>query len=155
MPNGMLPTVTLSLAAGVQEMAKRHALVRHLESVETLGSTTYICSDKTGTITRNQMAAVEVWTSLGTAEIGGVGYEPTGTVSASPEVRLAVTELARVAARCSEGRAVCRAGKWVPDGDPQWRQRSTPWPDAAVSISMRTSRTGPWTASSRSTPNVE
>jgi calcium-translocating P-type ATPase len=117
-PNGMLPTVTLSLAAGVQEMAKRHALVRHLESVETLGSTTYICSDKTGTITRNQMAVVEVWTSLGTAQIDGVGYEPTGVVSASPEVRLAVTELARVAARCSEGRAVCRDGKWVPDGDP-------------------------------------
>jgi len=117
-PNGLLPTVTLSLAAGVQEMAKRHALVRHLESVETLGSTTYICSDKTGTITRNQMAVVEVWTPLGTAQIGGVGYEPTGAVNSSPEVKQAVTELARVAARCSDGRAVCRDGKWVPDGDP-------------------------------------
>lgn len=117
-PEGLLPTVTLSLAAGAQEMARRHALVRHLESVETLGSITFICSDKTGTITRNQMAAVEVWTPKGTARVVGVGYEPVGVVDVPEKARREVTELARVAARCSDDRAVERQGTWVPDGDP-------------------------------------
>jgi magnesium-transporting ATPase (P-type) len=123
-PEGLLPTVTLSLAAGAQEMAKRHALVRHLESVETLGSTTYICSDKTGTITRNQMSVVEVWTPRGTAHVTGIGYEPTGVSEVSPEARPQLGELARVASRCSADRAVYRDGRWMPDGDPmetRWR----------------------------------
>jgi calcium-translocating P-type ATPase len=117
-PEGLLPTVTLSLAAGAQEMARRHALVRHLESVETLGSTTFICSDKTGTITRNQMSVVEVWTPQGTVHVTGNGYDPVGVVDGSLEAKRAVTHLARVAARCSEDRAVEREGQWVPDGDP-------------------------------------
>jgi magnesium-transporting ATPase (P-type) len=121
-PEGLLPTVTLSLAIGAQRMASRNALVRRLESVETLGSTTFICTDKTGTLTRNEMAVVEVWTPAGRATIEGRGYEPTGTVHADATTRVALGELALASARCSRGRIaqeVTEQGRrWVAHGDP-------------------------------------
>ncbi|KAA0235342.1 MAG: putative cation-transporting ATPase F [Acidimicrobiales bacterium] len=118
-PCGLLPTVTLSLAMGAQRMASRHALVRHLEAVETLGSTTFICTDKTGTLTRNEMAAVEVWMPGGEATIDGNGYEPSAVVGCTPlSCRSDLVELARVAARCSNGRIACHDGEWLARGDP-------------------------------------
>jgi len=77
-PEGLLPTVTLSLAMGVQRMAKRHALVKSLPSVETLGCTTVICCDKTGTLTQNLMMATEIAVDGKRIEVSGVGYRPQG-----------------------------------------------------------------------------
>jgi calcium-translocating P-type ATPase len=117
-PEGLLPTVTLSLARGAQRMAARNGLVRRLESVETLGSTTFICTDKTGTLTQNEMAVVEVWTPAGSARILGTGYEPHGEIVADAETLLAARSLGLAAVRCSTGRSDFRDGRWVALGDP-------------------------------------
>jgi sodium/potassium-transporting ATPase subunit alpha len=85
-PEGLLPTVTLSLAMGVQRMAKRHALVKNLPSVETLGCTTVICCDKTGTLTQNLMMATEVAVDGKTVKVTGVGYRPRGEFSQDGKV---------------------------------------------------------------------
>lgn len=108
-PEGLLPTVTLSLAMAVQRMSKRHALVKKLSSVETLGSTTVICTDKTGTLTQNEMTVSNLWLADKEYEVSGVGYSSKGAVICGgketladddPDMKLMLT----AAALCSNAR---------------------------------------------------
>ncbi|TFV79587.1 cation-transporting P-type ATPase [Blastococcus sp. CT_GayMR19] len=117
-PEGLLPTVTLSLARSAQLLARGNALVRRLESVETLGSTTFICTDKTGTLTQNRMAVIEVWTPVGTTAVHGQGYEPVAEVTGPAAAITSTRELARAAVLCSTGRIRQQGGAWVAFGDP-------------------------------------
>lgn len=77
-PEGLLPTVTLGLSAGVNRLAKKGSIMKKLSSVETLGSTTVICTDKTGTLTQNEMTVRQLWANGEDVEVTGNGYEPKG-----------------------------------------------------------------------------
>lgn len=102
-PEGLLPTVNLSLAIGVQRMAKENALIKRLSSVETLSSATVICTDKTGTLTQNQLMVKKIWTPSGTAEFGGSGYRKDGTVSFDNDSdKKAAENLLTIGIICSE-----------------------------------------------------
>ncbi|BAU64947.1 cation-transporting ATPase, E1-E2 type [Stanieria sp. NIES-3757] len=121
-PEGLLPTVTLALAIGVQRMARQNALVRRLSAVETLSATTVICTDKTGTLTKNEMTVRKLWlpTTTSEIEVTGVGYEPTGEIITTNETREQVNLLLAGAALCSNARLIhlTQPSRWQEIGDP-------------------------------------
>jgi Ca2+-transporting ATPase len=119
-PEALPAVVTISLAIGVRRMVKRHALVRRLPIVETLGSTSVICSDKTGTLTKNEMTVRHLCVGRELLELSGTGYDPAGDVlqdGRAVQPSAAVQLLLRAAVLASDARLVKREGRWTIDGD--------------------------------------
>ena len=119
-PEGLPAVITITLAIGVQRMAARHAIVRQLPAVETLGATSVICSDKTGTLTRNEMTCRRLVTADGECLASGAGYAPVGTLErvGGGEPGGDVRMLARVGLLCNDAALVESADQWHVTGDP-------------------------------------
>src|SRR5262245_23716333 len=123
-PEGLPAVVTAVLSIGVTRMARRRAIIRHLNAVETLGSASVIASDKTGTLTRNEMTVREVVTASGEVALSGTGYEPTGEVrrrDGSPvegNLRIELERALAVADRANNATVRQQDGRWTVQGDP-------------------------------------
>ena len=118
-PEGLPAVLTITLAVGVQAMARRNAIVRRLPAIETLGAVSVICTDKTGTLTRNEMMAAALATADHVVEVSGEGYDPEGTVGA-PEAahHPTLTEAASVAGLCNDAVLRRTDDGWRVEGDP-------------------------------------
>ncbi len=122
-PEGLPAIMTITLAIGVQRMAQRNAVIRRLPAVETLGAVTTICSDKTGTLTRNEMTVQTVVTADYDFEVTGVGYEPSGSFTRdgsdiTVDDHPVLAEILRAGLLCNDAVLRRRDDEWVMEGDP-------------------------------------
>jgi Ca2+-transporting ATPase len=123
-PEGLPAALTVTLAIGVSRMARRRAIIRSLPAVETLGSTTVICSDKTGTLTQNQMTVQEIQTLGGLYKLSGAGYDPQGVITQQTErpggllEDAALNETLKAGLLCNDSQLVETDGLWGIQGDP-------------------------------------
>lgn len=122
-PEGLPAVLTITLAIGVQTMARRNAIVRRLPAIETLGSVSVICTDKTGTLTRNEMMVASVLTPQHLFALEGSGYQPHGILTLDgaeipPAEHDILTDLARAAALCNDASLREKDGLWSVEGDP-------------------------------------
>jgi magnesium-transporting ATPase (P-type) len=134
-PEGLPALVTITLALGVQQMARRNAIMRNLPSVETLGAVTVVCSDKTGTLTKNEMTVRHVVTRRGQYDLEGTGYQPEGSISYEgaraglaqyPDLRALVTVM-----------AVANDSQVAQDQDGLWRVLGEPTEGALCTLGMK------------------
>ena len=151
-PEGLLPTVTLALAQGSQRMAQRHALIKRLSAVETLGCTSVICTDKTGTLTQNEMTVKNIWVAHRSLTVTGVGYVPEGTIKeyeqpVPPSVASDLKALLIAVGLCNNARLL------PPDRESvQWKIIGDPT-EAALKVVVLKAGTDPETELSK-TPRV-
>ncbi len=122
-PEGLPAVVTITLALGVRQMVRRNALLRRLQVAEALGSATVICTDKTGTLTKNEMTVTRIWIADDVVEVDGIGYEPRGRFrldgqTLDPDEHPQVLALLETGLVCNHARLTKEDGRWIPRGDP-------------------------------------
>lgn len=117
-PEALPAVVTGALAVGVYRMARRNSIVRHLPATETLGSTSVICTDKTGTLTKGEMTVRKIFTQGGSYELTGVGYDPKGELNPPDSDRDLINFACLCGVLCNDSKLVNQNGSWRIIGDP-------------------------------------